>query len=105
MTWRDGNVLAATRPLAMNTAVTNTRYPAGDRRLVVEAGNIDPATLHQHERDELVNRGLYTCRSTTNRAARAFLQRGIWVEVYDDKTKELPTGLFDPDQSALPYIV
>jgi hypothetical protein len=26
------------------------------------------------------------------------LQRGLWVEVYDDETKELLAGPFDPDQ-------
>ena len=89
----------------MNTAVIDTRCPAGNRRFVVEAGNIDPATLHQHERDELIDRELHTCRSATNRAARSFLQRGFWVEVYDDETKELLAGPFDPDQPAPSYIV
>ena len=89
----------------MNTAVIDTRCPAGNRRFVVEAGNIDPSKQHQHEHDELIDRGLHTCRTTANRAARAFLQRGLWVEVYDDDTKELLAGPFDPDQPAPSYIV
>ena len=89
----------------MNTAVMDTRCPAGNRRFVVEAGNIDPATLHQHERDALTDRELHTCRSATNRAARSLLQRGLWVEIYDDETKELLAGPFDPDQPAPSYIV
>ena len=89
----------------MNTAMMDTRCAAGDRRFVVEAGNIDPATLHQYERHELIDRELHTCRATANRAARYFLQRGLWVEVYDDETKELLAGPFDPDQPAPSYIV
>ena len=90
---------------AMNTAMMDTRCVAGDRRFVVEAGNTDPATQHQVEHDELVDRELHTCRTTANRAARSFLQRGLWVEVYDDETKELLAGPFDPDQPAPSYIV
>ena len=89
----------------MNNAMMDTGCAAGDRRFVVEAGNADPATQHQHERDELTDRELHTCRSATNRAARSFLQRGLWVEVYDDETKELLAGPFDPDQPAPSYIV
>ena len=89
----------------MNTAMMDTRCAAGDRRFVVEAGNIDPSKQHQHEHDELIDRELHTCRSTTNRAVRSFLRRGLWVEVYDDETKELLAGPFDPDQAAPSYIV
>jgi hypothetical protein len=89
----------------MNTAMMDTRCAVGDRRFVVEAGNADPATQHQHELDELTDRELHTCRSTANRAARSFLRRGLWVEVYDDDTRELLAGPFDPDQPAPSYIV
>jgi len=89
----------------MNNAMMDTGCAAGDRRFVVEAGNADPAAQHQHERDELTDRELHTCRSATNLAARSFLQRGLWVEVYDDATKELLAGPFDPDQPAPAYIV
>lgn len=89
----------------MNTAMMDTRCVAGDRRFVVEAGNTDPATQHQHEHDELTDRELHSCRTAANRAARACLQRGLWVEVYDDETKELLAGPFDPDQAAPSYIV
>ena len=89
----------------MNTAMMDTRSVAGDRRFVVEAGNADPATQHQHQRNKLIDRELHTCRTTANRAARSFLQRGLWVEVYDEKTNELLAGPFDPDQPAPSYIV
>ena len=89
----------------MNTAKMDTRCAAGDRRFVVEAGNTDPAKQHQHEYDELIDRELHTCRTAANRAAHSFLQRGLWVEVYDDETKELLAGPFDPDQAAPAYIV
>ena len=89
----------------MNTAMMDTRCVAGDRRFVVEAGNADPATQHQHELDELTDRELHTCRTTADRAARSFLRQGLWVEVYDDETEELLAGPFDPDQPAPSYIV
>jgi len=90
----------------MNTAMMDTRGAAGDRRFLVEAGTAVPATQHQHcEHEELIVRELHTCRTTANRAARAFLRRGLWVEVYDDETKELLAGPFDPDQPAPSYIV
>ena len=89
----------------MNTAMMDTRCAAGNRRFVVEAGKADPATQHQHELDELTDRELHTCRSTANRAARSFLRRGLWVEVYDDETQELLAGPFDPEQPPPSYIV
>ena len=89
----------------MNTAMMDTRCAAGDRRFVVEAGNIDPSTQNQHQHDELIDHELHTCRTTANRAARSFLQRGLWVGVYDDESKELLAGPFDPDQPAPSYIV
>ena len=89
----------------MNTSMMETRCPTGTRRFVVEAGNIDPATQRQHDRDELIDCELHASRTTANRAARSFLQRGLWVEVYDDDTKELLAGPFDPDQPAPSYIV
>ena len=89
----------------MNTAMMDTRCAAGDRRFVVEAANIDPSSQHHNERDKLNDRELHTCRSATNRAARSFLQRGRWVEVYDDESKELLAGPFDPDEPAPSYIV
>ena len=89
----------------MNNAMMDTGCAAGDRRFVVEAGNIDPSNQHEHEHDELIDRELHTCRTTASRAARSFLRRGLWVEVYDDETKELLAGPFDPDQPAPSYIV
>ena len=89
----------------MNTAMIATRCAAGGRRFVVEAGNADPASQHQHSRDELIDCELHRSRTTANRAARSFLQPGLWVEVYEDDTKELLAGPFDPDQPAPSYIV
>ncbi len=79
--------------------------PSNVRRFVVEAGNRDPAAQHQHERDRLIERKLHASRTDANRAARSFLQRGLWVEVYDDATRELVAGPFDPDQAGPAYIV
>ena len=52
-----------------------------------------------------VDRETHASRAATNRRARFFLQRGLWVEVYDGDTKELLAGPFDPDQAAPAYIV
>ena len=89
----------------MNASMMDARCPSRDRRFVVEAGNRNPATQHQHERRELIDRELHTSRASANRAARSFLQRGLWVEFYDDDTRELLAGPFDPDQPAPSYIV
>ena len=90
---------------AMCTPVIDPPCPSSDRRFVVEAGNRNPAAQRQHEPDELIDRELHASRAAANRAARSFLQRGHWVEVYDDDTKELLAGPFDPDQAAPAYIV
>lgn len=79
--------------------------PVNARRFVVEADNRDPATQHHHGRDGLIDRKLHASRRAANRAARYFLRRGLWVEVYDDDTRELLAGPFDPDQPAPSYIV
>ena len=79
--------------------------PSNLRRFVVEAGNRDPAAQHQHESDGLVDCELHASRAAANRAARSLLQRGLWVEVFDDDTRELLAGPFDPDQAAPAYIV
>jgi hypothetical protein len=89
----------------MSTPMIDPPCPSSDRRYVVEAGNSDPVAQHQHERDDLIDRGLHATRAAANQAARSFLQRGLWVEVYDDDTKELLAGPFDPDQAAPAYIV
>ena len=92
----------------MNTTsptMIETPCPGAGRRFVVEASNSDPATRHDHERDNLVDFETHTTRTATNQRARFFLQRGHWVEVYDDATKELLAGPFDPDQAAPAYIV
>ena len=96
----------------MNTTTTpliETPYPGAGRRFVVEASNSDPATCHGLERgnrrDSVAGFEICATRTATNQRARFFLQRGYWVEVYDDATKELLAGPFDPDQAAPAYIV
>ena len=86
-------------------AIIETPCPGDSRRFVVEASNSDPAIRHGHERDNLVDFEIHTTRTATNQRARFFLQRGHWVEVCDDATKELLAGPFDPDQAAPAYIV
>ena len=79
--------------------------PGAGRRFVVEASNCDPATRHGHVHGNLVDFETHTTRTATNQRARFFLERGHWVEIYDDATKELLAGPFDPDQAAPAYIV
>ena len=87
----------------MSTTMIDTPCPGFGRRFVVEASNSDPAT--RHERDNLADFEIHATRTATNQRARFFLQRGHWVEVYDNDTKELLAGPFDPDQTAPAYIV
>ena len=46
-----------------------------------------------------------TNEATASQRARFFLQRGHRVEIYDDATKELLAGPFDPDQVMPTFIV
>jgi len=96
----------------MNTTTTTmieTPCPGAGRRFVVEASNSDPATCQGlgsgSGRDNLADFEIHATRTATNQRARYFLRRGHWVEVYDDDTKELLAGPFDPDQAAPAYIV
>jgi hypothetical protein len=83
----------------------DTPCPALGRRFVVEASNSDPAARHGHERDSLADCETHVGRTATNQCARHFLRIGHWVEVYDDDTRELLAGPFDPDEAAPAYIV
>ena len=96
----------------MNTTsntMIETLCPGAGRRFVVEASNSDPATCHGQgscsRRDNLTDFEIHATRTATNQRARYFLRRGHWVEVYDDDTKELLAGPFDPDQAAPAYVV
>ena len=96
----------------MNTTTTKmieTPCPGACRRFVVEASNSEPATCDGlgsgSRRDKLADFEIHATRVATNHRTRYFLRRGHWVEVYDDDTKELLAGPFDPDQAAPAYIV
>jgi hypothetical protein len=89
----------------MSTPTIDTHCPSSARRFKVEAGYRDPSAQHHHDLEGLDDNEVHIGRAATNRAARAFLQRGLWVEVYDDDTQELLAGPFDPDQPAPAYIV
>ena len=91
------------------TTMIETPCPGAGRRFVVEASNSDPANRHGlgdgSRRDNLADFEIHANRAATNQRARFFLQSGHWIEVYDDDTKELLAGPFDPDQAAPAYIV
>ena len=93
----------------MSTTMINTPCPRAGRRFVIEASNSNPVNCHglgcSNRRDNLADCEVHMTRTATNQRARFFLQRGHWVEVYDDDTKELLAGPFDPDQAAPVYIV
>ena len=93
----------------MSTTMIDTPCTANGRRFVVEASNSEPATCHGmghgNLRDNLAHFEIHATRAASNQRACFFLQRGHWVEVYDDDTKELLAGPFDPDQAAPAYIV
>ena len=93
----------------MSTTMIEAPCPGAGRRFVVEASDSDPATCHGlvrgNRRDDLAGFEIHATRTATNQRARFFLQRGYWVEVYDDESKELLAGPFDPDQAAPAYIV
>jgi hypothetical protein len=55
--------------------------------------------------DKPVDCETHATRAATNQCARLLLQRGLWVEVYDNGTKEQLAEPFDPDQAAPAYIV
>ena len=89
----------------MSTTLTDTPCHAFGRRFVVEASNGDPTERHSPRRDSLADCEIHATRTATNQRVRFFLRRGHWVEVYDDETRELLGGPFDPDQDAPSYIV
>ena len=96
----------------MNTTSTKMiekPCPGASRRFVLEASISDPTTRHRpgsgSGRDSLADIEIHANRTATNQRARFFLQRGYWVEIYDDDTKELLAGPFGPDQGAPAYIV
>ena len=92
-----------------STTMIETPCPGVCRHFVVEASNSDPATCQGlgsgSQRDNLRVFEIHATRTATSQRARYFLRRGHWVEVYDDDTKELLAGPFDPDQAAPAYIV
>ena len=92
-----------------STTMIETPCPGAGRRFVVEASNSDPATCHGlargNQRDNLAGFENHETRTATDRSARFFLQRGYWIEVYDDETQELLAEPFVPNQAAPAYIV
>lgn len=70
----------------------------------IEASTSNPETRQGYERGNLADYTVTTYRPEVIRSANYFLWRGYWVEIYNDDTKELLAGPFDPD-SPLPTIV
>ena len=76
-----------------------------DSSFVIEASDSNPAMRDGYERDNQADYAVHATRAAANECARLFLQRGHWVEIYNDATKELLAGPFDPDQADPKYIV
>ena len=89
----------------MSNAKNDTPCPPSARGFSVEAGNQDPASRQHHGRNEPIHQERHASRAVTNLAARRLLHQGLWVEVYDENTKGLLAGPFDPDHAAPEYIV
>ena len=85
--------------------MTESPRPGTGRRFIVEASSSNPTVHHGHEGDNLSGIEIHATRTATNQRTHCFLQRGYWVEVYDEGTRELLAGPFDPDQAAPAYIV
>ncbi len=87
-------------------AQSNHPFPASTiRQFVVEASDSDPTTRRGDKHDKPADCETHASRAATNRRVRFFLQRGLWVEVYDGATSELLAGPFDPEQAPPAYIV
>lgn len=74
-------------------------------KFCIEASNSNPETRTGYERGNLADYSVTTERPKAANIARSYLRRGYWVEVYDDETKELLAGPFDPEQPEPAYIV
>ena len=85
--------------------MNNTHPPTGARRFVIEASNSNPAMRHGYERDNLADYEVLPLRRQAEQRARYFLRRGYWVEIYDDASRELLAGPFDPDQDLPAFII
>ena len=95
MTWNEDGISETpnghrVKTGAMSTSMIDAPCPSNDHRFVVEAGNQDLAGQDHYERERLVDHERHRSRTAASRAARLFLQRGLWFEVYDDDIKELP---------------
>ena len=71
----------------------------------IEASTTNPEMRQGYERDNLADYSVTTSRAKAAANASAYLRRGLWVEVYNDETKELLAGPLDPDQPTPAYIV
>jgi hypothetical protein len=70
--------------------------------LCIEASRRYPGADH---RDNLADYEMSADPIEACEHVRRFHRCGYWVEVYDDNTKELLAGPFDPDRPVPGYIV
>ena len=89
----------------MSTTMTESPRPGIGRHFIVEASYSNPTVRHSREGNNLSGIESHATRTATNQRTHYVLQRGYWVEVYDEETRELLAGPFDPDQAAPAYIV
>lgn len=64
-------------------------------RFTVEGSKTDPTTRDDNAREEIAS---YMSKPDALGYAAQFHDRGLWVEVFSEATKELLAGPFDPDQ-------
>jgi hypothetical protein len=75
-----------------------------DTVFCIEASRKNPETLQSFERDNLIDTAKTIVRKEARTQALNFLRGGYWVEIFNDGTKELIAGPFDPDQPEPSYI-
>lgn len=74
-------------------------------KFCIEASTTNPETRQGYERDNIADHTTTPLRANAGAQVRSYLRRGYWVEVYEDESRELLAGPFDPDQPVPSYIV
>lgn len=67
-------------------------------RYRVEASTTDPRTRTGYERDNISDYRISSVAFGAASFACSFLNRGFWVEIYNDKTDELLHGPLNPNE-------
>lgn len=72
---------------------------------IIEASTANPETRHGYERGNLSDYTITSSKQTVNQAIKMYWNHGYWVEVYNENTKELLAGPFNPDEMLPPIFL